>query len=310
VFSGRPSSTRRSCALRAPDLTIRDAGRADAVAVADLLNAHSRALFGESDLTAATVEGWFELPRVVWFGVAEREGRVTGYADLQQGDEHADVDARALDGDATLALVQAGVERARPDRPVWGYAASTDGAATAAFSSSGFSVIRHSFSMLVELPEQPVVPEWPEGVEARPWREGDDPAFHAASQDTFAEHFGFEPRSYDEWLQAVDVQPETNRSLWFLALDGDDVAGALVCSWHSSGDPTYGWVNELGVRKAWRRRGLGLALLHHAFAELGRLGASRVGLGVDGENTTGAVRLYERAGMHVTRRYDTWELRR
>jgi ribosomal protein S18 acetylase RimI-like enzyme len=69
-------------------------------------------------------------------------------------------------------------------------------------------------------------------------------------------------------------------------------------------------VNELGVRNPWRRRGLGLALLRHAFAELGRLGADRVGLGVDAENVTGALRLYERAGMHVTRRYDTWELRR
>ncbi|HWN21311.1 MAG TPA: GNAT family N-acetyltransferase [Gaiellaceae bacterium] len=256
------------------------------------------------------MEGWFELPRVVWFGVAEREGRVMGYADLQQSDEHADVDARALDADAALALVQACVERARSGAPVWGYAASTDDAATAAYQSSGFAVIRHSFSMLIELPERSADAEWPDGVEVRPWQEGDDPAFHAALQETFAEHFGFEARSYDEWLHAVDVQPETNRSLWFLALAGDDVAGALVCSWHSSGDRTYGWVNELGVRKAWRRRGLGLALLRHAFAELGRLGANRVGLGVDGENTTGAVRLYERAGMHVTRRYDTWELRR
>jgi mycothiol synthase len=246
----------------------------------------------------------------VWFGLAERDSRVVGYADLQQSDEHADLDARALDGAAALALVQAGVERALPDRSVRGYAASTDEAVAAAYRSAGFAVIRHSFSMLIDLPELPAAAEWPNRIEVRPWREGDDPAFHAALQDTFSEHFGFEPRSYDEWLHAVDVQPETNRSLWFLAFDGDEVAGALVCSWHSSGDPAYGWVNELGVRKAWRRRGLGLALLRHAFAELGRRGANRVGLGVDGENTTGAVRLYERAGMRVTRRYDTWELRR
>jgi mycothiol synthase len=275
------------------------------------LNAHSLALFGESDLTAATVAGWFELPRIVWFGLAEREGRVTGYADLQQSDEHADVDARALDAETALALVRACVDRARPDVPVWGYTASTDEPTTEAYRSSGFTVIRHSFSMQIELPEErPAAVEWPEGVEVRPWRDGDDPAFHAALQDTFSEHFGFEPRPYDEWLHAVNAQADTNRSLWFLALADGEVAGVLVCSWHSSGDPTYGWVNELGVRNPWRRRGLGLALLRHAFAALGRLGANRVGLGVDAENVTGAVRLYERAGMHVTRRYDTWELRR
>ena len=274
------------------------------------MNAHSLALFGESDLTTATVAGWFELPRIVWFGLAKREDRVTGYADLQQSDEHADVDARALDAKTALALVRTCVERARPDVPVWGYAASTDEPATEAYRSSGFTVIRHAFSMRIELPERPVAVEWPEGVEVRRWRDGDDPVFHSALQDAFSEHFGFEPRPYDEWLHAVNAQADTNRSLWFLALAGGEVAGVLVCSWHSSGDRTYGWVNELGVRNPWRRRGLGLALLRHAFAELGRLGANRVGLGVDAENVTGAVRLYERAGMHVTRRYDTWELRR
>lgn len=268
------------------------------------------ALFDESDLTPATVTGWFELPRVTWFGLAERDGRAVGYADVQLSDSHADVDARSLDPEVVSALVQACVERVQPGTPVWGYAPSTDEPAAAAYADAGFSVIRHSFTMLIQLDSEPDAPEWPEGVGVRPWREGDDPVFHAALQDTFAEHFGFEPRPYGEWLHATNVQPETDRSLWYLASAGDDVAGFAQCSWHSSGDRTFGWVNELGVLKVWRRRGLGLALLRHAFAELHRRGATRVGLGVDGENTTGAVRLYERAGMHVTRRYDTWELRR
>ena len=68
-----------------------------------------------------------------------------------------------------------------------------------------------------------------------------------------------------------------------------------------------GWVDTLAVRRPWRRRGLGLALLLHSFRELRARGRERVGLGVDGENTTGAVRLYERAGMHVARRSDTYE---
>lgn len=296
--------------MQAAELTIRDATRADAEAIADVLNAHSLALFDESDLTPATVEGWFALPRVIWFGLAERDGRAVGYADVQQSDAHADVDARTLDSEAAAALVESAVSRALPDAPVWGYAPATDEPAAAAYRRAGFSVIRHAFTMLIHLDGEPLRPEWPAGVEVRPWREGDDTAVHAVLQESFAEHFGFEPRSFDEWLHATNAQAETDRSLWSLALDGDEVAGVVVCSWHSSGDRTFGWVNELGVRSAWRRRGLGLALLRHAFAELGARGATRVGLGVDAENTTGAVRLYERAGMHVVRRYDTWELRR
>ena len=60
-----------------------------------------------------------------------------------------------------------------------------------------------------------------------------------------------------------------------------------------------GWIASVGVRQPWRRQGLGLALIHHAFGEFWRRGERKVGLGVDAENPTGATRLYERAGMHV-----------
>ena len=81
----------------------------------------------------------------------------------------------------------------------------------------------------------------------------------------------------------------------------------MAVAWHWSGDPAFGWVGVLGVRKAWRKRGLGRALLLHSFGDFRDRGAARVGLGVDAENTTGAVRLYESAGMHVVRRMDTYE---
>jgi len=51
--------------------------------------------------------------------------------------------------------------------------------------------------------------------------------------------------------------------------------------------------------RRWRRRGLGLALLQHALGEFFKPGERRIGLGVDTENSSGATRLYERAGMHV-----------
>jgi ribosomal protein S18 acetylase RimI-like enzyme len=62
----------------------------------------------------------------------------------------------------------------------------------------------------------------------------------------------------------------------------------------------------IGVRPPWRRRGLGLALLLHAFQELRVRGKRRVGLGVHGDNRA-AIALYESAGMRVYRRTDVWE---
>ena len=88
-----------------------------------------------------------------------------------------------------------------------------------------------------------------------------------------------------------------------------ELAAFSANNWHASGDPRFGWIGVLGVRPRWRRRGLATALLHQSFRDFRRRGATRVGLGVDAENMTGAVRLYERVGMHVVRRNDTYEKR-
>jgi ribosomal protein S18 acetylase RimI-like enzyme len=68
-----------------------------------------------------------------------------------------------------------------------------------------------------------------------------------------------------------------------------------------------GWVGTLGVRRPWRKRGLGLALLRYSFNEFYRRGIRKVGLGVDAQNLTGALRLYEGAGMHVHQTFDQYE---
>jgi mycothiol synthase len=96
-------------------------------------------------------------------------------------------------------------------------------------------------------------------------------------------------------------------SLWWVVDDGDELAAVSLNRWHFSGDPQFGWIDVLGVRPEWRRRGLATALLLHTFRDFRRRGATRVGLGVDGENTTGAVRLYEQVGMRVVRRTDIYE---
>jgi ribosomal protein S18 acetylase RimI-like enzyme len=90
-------------------------------------------------------------------------------------------------------------------------------------------------------------------------------------------------------------------------MDGDEIAGVCLCRRDFSEDADMGWVGTLGVRKGWRKRGLGLALLQHAFNVFHQEGKLRVGLGVDAASLTGATRLYEKAGMNVARRYDNYE---
>jgi hypothetical protein len=110
--------------------------------------------------------------------------------------------------------------------------------------------------------------------------------------EAFQDHWDFFPVPFEDWrqyfLDASDFDPEA----WFLAVDGDEIAGTALC--RSERRPGEGWVN------------VGTALLLHSFHELRRRGRTSVGLNVDGENLTGAVQLYERAGMHVAHREDSY----
>jgi mycothiol synthase len=95
--------------------------------------------------------------------------------------------------------------------------------------------------------------------------------------------------------------------LFFIAMDGDEIAGTNLCRTHFPSDEDQGLVGSISVRRPWRNRGLGLALLRHAFNEFYRRGKRKVGLGVDAQNLTGALRLYETAGMHIEQAFDYYE---
>ena len=98
---------------------------------------------------------------------------------------------------------------------------------------------------------------------------------------------------YEQWSERF-TRADFDPSLWFLAMDGEQIAGVVLCAHH----PDAGWVNTVGVRRPWRKRGLAMALLLHAFGEMYRRGERKISLGVDAQSLTGATRLYERAGMH------------
>jgi mycothiol synthase len=295
---------------------------AEVDAIAAALNDHSRALYGTDDVTSDEVSAWLENPgfdieRDVRIAVLP-DGEVAGYADVgDQADEHTRfwIDLRLHPerggeriATALLEAMEARArERAAPDALLRGYVPSVDEAARRLFESSGYRVIRHSFRMEIELATRPSPPEWPDGITLRAFRPGeDDAAVYEANQDSFADHWGFMRDPYEEWRHWMFREP-FDPELWFLAVADGELAGICLCRPSEGGDAKLGWVAVLGVRPAWRRRGLGLALLRQSFVALHERGNDRVGLGVDAENVSGAVRLYERAGMRVVRRAETWE---
>lgn len=179
------------------------------------------------------------------------------------------------------------------------------------FEYMGYKHIRSSYQMLIEM-EAPVPdPVFPEGITLRTYEaEADAEVMYRAVQDTFRDHFGFVEEPLEEGLKRFKhfwLAEGFDPTLFFIAMDGKEVAGINLCRPHSFDDAEMGWVGTLGVLRPWRKRGLGLALLRHSFNEFYRRGKRKVGLGVDAENLTGALRLYENAGMHVHQAFDMYE---
>lgn len=160
----------------------------------------------------------------------------------------------------------------------------------------GFHEVRRFFRMQIDFDGAPVLAEAVEGIRIAVFRAEDARRFHETLSEAMADDWGFVPLPFDEWKKLRLESDGVDTSLWFLAWDEDEVAGAIRCDGRKFGG---GFVGALGVRRPWRGRGIGKALLQHAFGEYYRSGMSRVTLGVDAENPSGATRLYERAGMHV-----------
>lgn len=220
------------------------------------------------------------------------------------------------------ALVQWAIERGRQaiDRvpenaqvTLMSHAISHDAARKQLLEDNGYVGGRQSLDMLIELDDAPPAPVWPEGITISNLAEqGDLMAVYVAIEDAFKDHRHHVDRPLEEGFERfkhwLDNESKFTPELCYLAMDGETIAGVSLCFSERWDDPAKGYVETLGVRRAYRRKGLGLALLHYSFGEMWNLGQRKVALEVDGSSITGATRLYERAGMHVDVAYDMYEL--
>ncbi len=110
----------------------------------------------------------------------------------------------------------------------------------------------------------------------------------------------------DRFKTFLENDPDADPSLCLLVVAGGEPVGGDICKREAFGEPGLGWINMLGVRRAWRKRGVGKALLQHSFSLLQSIGMRQVGLDVDSENITGALRLYESVGLRTVRRAVTF----
>jgi mycothiol synthase len=176
--------------------------------------------------------------------------------------------------------------------------------------AAGMQAIRHFWQMEIMLRELPPIPQWPDDIHLQPFTESDDrKTVLEVVRAAFQDHFGYIERPFDEhyeeWSHYWDANYEPG--LWMLALDREQIAGVVLCKPSHAGEEDRGWVSTLAVRREYRRRGIGQALLFAAFDVFYQRGKQRVGLGVDADSLTGATELYRRAGMHITNHYRLYE---
>jgi mycothiol synthase len=179
---------------------------------------------------------------------------------------------------------------------------------SALLSSGGYREVRRLQLMRIDFAGPPPGPVAPAGIEIHPLRpDRDGAALFEAHVEAFADHWGAGEETEEDFRHHVLEGSDFDAGLWFLAWARGELAGYAGAIERADEDPSRGYVSLLGVRRPYRGRGLGEALLRRAFVELHARGKSGCDLHVDSESLTGATRLYERVGMTAHPRYATWE---
>jgi len=285
-------------------LSVRRATVADAPALNELITAADEAVQGWSESSESELLGWWrmmDLEHNSW--VLHEDGSIAAYAvafahgDTLELDGFVDPQrqARGLGAWLVTRAEERGRELGLPKLYAWSLAG--DDRAHRLFAQFGMRELRRFYRMMIELDAPPPPAEWPEGLRVDTFKSEDAKAFHNALIESFEDEWNFVSTPFEEWYELRFVKdPDFDPTLWFLVRAGEEIAAVMRNEPDRSG---AGFVGALGVRKPWRKQGIALALLRHAFAEFFRRGKPRIALGVDADNPTGATRLYERAGMHV-----------
>lgn len=306
----------------------------DVVAVTNVINQFSKVFAGLEEETAEEVLGFWKTPGIDlqqdMRALMSSSGEMVGYAEALAWNEvpvnpyiFQRVVPALVGTPAQRMLLDWAVERCKdalvrvPEdlRVAIGlHAIAGVPAQHELLIARGFKVTRHVFEMGIDFEAMPAATTWPDGIELRPFEmERDLAAVYKAHDEAFSDHFGHVDEPFEAGLKRfrhlmVEEGSEFDPALWFIAMHGDEVAGYLVGRKKLHNEGHLGWISILGVRRAWRKHGLGLALLQHAFGEFYKRGWMRAELDVDAGSLTGAVRLYERAGMREVRRHDRYEL--
>ena len=259
--------------------------------------------------------------------IAELDGKAVGFAERQWVDTTDGLREYRVGGAVHpawrrrgigTALHEINVERSRAlaathetSRPgfLGSWTAEFQPGSVALLAGPGFEQVRWFFDMvrpsLDEIPDLPL----PDGIEVRPATPDLYRQIWEADVEAFRDHWGGFDDS-EESMRRFFERPSTDPTMWVIGWDGDEVAGGVVNGIHPEENEALGvkraWLHSVFTRRQWRRRGLARALIARSLAVIRERGMTSAVLGVDADNPTGALGLYEGLGFEVDARFSAW----
>jgi len=181
----------------------------------------------------------------------------------------------------------------------------------ALFEQHGFRPVRFAYRMRRDLsrpiPDAPM----PEGLTLRPYSREFDRSMLEALNESFRDHWGFEWASEEDWQMFFVGRSTFRPDMTFLAVEGVQVMGLCFTNVNPEANERHGikegWIDDLGVRRPWRKRGVASALMCQSMRAMKADGLDYATLNVDTQNPTGALRLYERLGFVQVKQFISFE---
>jgi len=261
--------------------------------------------------------------------IAEVDGRMVGHArrdwvdtndGLREYRGRGAVDPAWRRRGVGRALLEAGERQSRAmsdaheaDRPrmLGIFAEDRNAGANALAARLGYEQVRWFFDMRRPGLERdlPDIAPLPPGIAVRPVEADHLRAIWRADTEAFHDHWGGHDES-DEAFERMKADPNLDTSLWVVAWDGDEVVSAsqntIYAHENEATGRRVGWLDTVFTRRAWRKRGIAGGLIARSLHVLAERGMDTAMLGVDADNPSGALHLYESYGFAVGDRASAW----
>ncbi len=300
------------------DLTLRAPISADIQEVAELVRACELTDTGSSDVDAEVIQDTWQNMDLTTnaFVLVNAEGQIVGYTSIKLYgqllllDPNSGVRLDYRERGLERYLLQLAEARGRalwaesgkegiPEVKTW----SMTPARRRQLEAQEYTVRSSDMSMVIDLREHPPVFREIAGLEIRRAELSREiRAVHFVIQEAFQDIGGYPYRPFEEWEERVLECPTFDPTMLYVASDEEQVVGAIVCRTFLGTNTGFVW--QVAVLRAYRRRGIAEALLQKVFTEYARRDILRIDLNVDQHNTTGAHQLYAGVGMRCAIQID------